>query len=696
MGGNQSTIAYSSLNCLEVADLLSHLGPAYESYKKAIIHNGLDGAALEAIASDEDEFITILKDLEVTKVVHQKVILSRFFKQNSCNTVPGVANNLSIDSESLLKVVKDGNSKEEIRKENEERNCMERSVHSLDAEIVGGNNFNKDENRTKRTLNSAVAEIVGNLNISTKLKYPDDSKHDNSKREKCEKMVLIKDDKNKRIPQDFKAQVGEQNISKGTTFLDGCNAENSNSVKVWTCVDSESFNTVGENNYLKLSLDPTIRTGEQIMIEGHNSKANNCDISEDTSPNNGACKESPLGSSNASLQNVVPNKPQLSNHIPRTHVLTHIAPALPVQLFADYQGQDNFNSNKYRTIAYSDGTTYTGEFLGNLKHGFGRYTWDNYDFYEGAWALGKRSGKGVMKYVHGDAYFGNWKDDMMNDYGVYKWMISPCTNNGDEPAHGLDRMYDVYSGSWKKNMREGKGSFEMSNGDVYSGDWEKDEFSGRGEMKFANGDYYEGEYRSNMMNGKGKFVWVEANEEYSGDWMDSYQHGIGLKRFSENTVYEGEFVLGQMCGRGKYTYTDGAVTEVNRLTQSPHTSLFNIDSGSGSAHVNQYSAKRPRPEEQHSAAGGQKKAARPSTPSSSRASNGNFPSASKAKKIRLCGGCGNPHTGPCAFYNHPNYNKTKGPWSKSQVGIKLKALGHNSLTKACLLVDGKLVQLEDF
>lgn len=61
---------------------------------------------------------------------------------------------------------------------------------------------------------------------------------------------------------------------------------------------------------------------------------------------------------------------------------------------------------------------------------------------------------------------------------------------------------DVYTGSFKNDLREGSGSFLYTDGEKFSGTYLEDKKQGPGEYHFKNGDKYVGEFQNGQINGK--------------------------------------------------------------------------------------------------------------------------------------------------------------------------------------------------
>ena len=79
-----------------------------------------------------------------------------------------------------------------------------------------------------------------------------------------------------------------------------------------------------------------------------------------------------------------------------------------------------YSSKKNHAVAFPSGITYEGQWLGELKHGFGIQKWPDGAQYEGEWSEGKANGDGKFTHADGDIYEGEWKDDKANGYGAYK------------------------------------------------------------------------------------------------------------------------------------------------------------------------------------------------------------------------------------------------------------------------------------
>ena len=93
--------------------------------------------------------------------------------------------------------------------------------------------------------------------------------------------------------------------------------------------------------------------------------------------------------------------------------------------------------------------------------------------YEGEFHQGKKQGYGILTFVNGDQYKGEWKVCLvsvfkLNRYGVVLIALPICV-----PQAGY---------------KYGKGTYVWSNGSKYKGFYVSGKKEGRGMMKYNNGD----------------------------------------------------------------------------------------------------------------------------------------------------------------------------------------------------------------
>ena len=74
--------------------------------------------------------------------------------------------------------------------------------------------------------------------------------------------------------------------------------------------------------------------------------------------------------------------------------------------------------NGYGVIIYVNGNIYEGEFKNGKRDGQGTLTWTDGEKYEGEWKNGNYHGKGTLTYVDGTIYEGEWHNDRREGEGT--------------------------------------------------------------------------------------------------------------------------------------------------------------------------------------------------------------------------------------------------------------------------------------
>jgi hypothetical protein len=88
-----------------------------------------------------------------------------------------------------------------------------------------------------------------------------------------------------------------------------------------------------------------------------------------------------------------------------------------------------------------------GNWKDNVRHGQGRYRWENGHVYVGTFVEGKREGEGTYLFDTGEKYVGDWKNDLRHGKGGF------YDKNGNLLFEGLwvkDR-YDKQATQAQKN-----------------------------------------------------------------------------------------------------------------------------------------------------------------------------------------------------------------------------------------------------
>jgi len=93
------------------------------------------------------------------------------------------------------------------------------------------------------------------------------------------------------------------------------------------------------------------------------------------------------------------------------------------------------------TMRYQSGK-YVGQWKNGLRHGFGKFTWNNVDTYSGNWFEDKRHGEGTYIWHDGSKYKGHYSHGVRSGYGIYYY------TNGT-----------IYEGTWQSNLKHGIANF---------------------------------------------------------------------------------------------------------------------------------------------------------------------------------------------------------------------------------------------
>ena len=118
----------------------------------------------------------------------------------------------------------------------------------------------------------------------------------------------------------------------------------------------------------------------------------------------------------------------------------------------------------YGQYTWKNGSTYVGQFVDGLKHGWGK------------WRKSKES--------NSNAYEGQYIQDKKQGFGVFRW------------ASG-----NVYRGQYQADEREGVGQMRWTDDSLYVGQWSRGIQHGFGRMYFPDGTVKEGLFDNNVYKG---------------------------------------------------------------------------------------------------------------------------------------------------------------------------------------------------
>lgn len=262
-------------------------------------------------------------------------------------------------------------------------------------------------------------------------------------------------------------------------------------------------------------------------------------------------------------------------------------------------------------INYEKGSTYEGQFDGDIRRGFGVFTWPSStpgakpSVYYGYFEYNKPNGFGAIIHDKGDIYIGEWLNGVAQGRGKYYYSDENTIYDGewdDDKQHGAgkllkkqdpdfpvnqkeseDDVVDLYStifeGTFDRFRIVGKGKittyrrlddFPNINDknrpadqvedetplDIYEGDFYNGKLWGDGKIYFANGNKYIGEFENGKMHGEGQFYWKDGRS-YVGEYVKGKKDGQGTFKWADGVEYKGGFKNGKQEGLGVLTTKEG-------------------------------------------------------------------------------------------------------------------------------------------
>jgi hypothetical protein len=178
---------------------------------------------------------------------------------------------------------------------------------------------------------------------------------------------------------------------------------------------------------------------------------------------------------------------------------------------------------------HPDGDTgiYSGGWRHGRKHGLGS-TVNPRGRFQGNFERDKRKGNGTMVYIHGDVYKGNFDQQAHHPRVSYL--------SGDEYMDG-----DMH----------GKGILAFVDGSVYEGEFKDGAPCGHGRYITVTGMKLEGEFNQwGLLHGEGSLLYEEISR--IGVWRDGMMHGPGVEVDGFMGTYDGDFKSNMKNGFGEY------------------------------------------------------------------------------------------------------------------------------------------------
>uniref|UniRef100_A0A8C3SXZ0 Radial spoke head 10 homolog B2 n=1 Tax=Chelydra serpentina TaxID=8475 RepID=A0A8C3SXZ0_CHESE len=247
-----------------------------------------------------------------------------------------------------------------------------------------------------------------------------------------------------------------------------------------------------------------------------------------------------------------------------------------------YEGNFVKNVQMYNgSYTWPDGSMYEGEVKNGVRHGYGIYKCGTHPVsYVGQWCEGKRHGKGTIYYNREGTswYEGDWVNNIKDGWGIR------CYKSGN-----------IYEGQWEKNVRRGEGRMRwLTTNQEYTGQWVNGIQHGYGThtwfLKRIPGSQYplRNEYVGDFVNGdrhgRGRFFYA-SGAMYDGEWVCNKKHGLGRFVFKNGRIYEGEFINDQIAEYPAFQVDAMNTQDLSGIrTQSPFETIRIVD-GPGNTSV---------------------------------------------------------------------------------------------------------------
>ncbi|KAI6076468.1 Radial spoke head 10-like protein B2 isoform X4 [Aix galericulata] len=222
---------------------------------------------------------------------------------------------------------------------------------------------------------------------------------------------------------------------------------------------------------------------------------------------------------------------------------------------------------------WSDGSYYEGSIENGLRHGFGFFRSSTHPVsYIGYWYKGKRHGKGTVFYdrEHTSWYSGDWVNNVKEGWGMR------CYKSGN-----------TYEGQWEKNVRHGRGRMRwLTDNQEYIGQWVYGIQHGYGThiwflkrmpaSQYPLRNKYIGNFVNGERHGRGRFIYA-SGAVYDGEWVCNKKHGKGKFVFKNGNVYEGEFIDDNMVGYPAFQVGEMNAQELKAICTGSHFGTETIE-----------------------------------------------------------------------------------------------------------------------
>lgn len=176
---------------------------------------------------------------------------------------------------------------------------------------------------------------------------------------------------------------------------------------------------------------------------------------------------------------------------------------------------------------FRTGARYSGQWLGQRRHGFGVQNWPDGAAFKGQWENDCATGKGQFQHSNGDVYIGQWKNNVAHGDGTYR--------------HQGERT--TYEGQFRDDLQDGHGVETWAEGARFEGQFSRGKKHGHGVYLWPDGSLYAGRWAANQIEGAGEYIGKDGRR-FAGEWAGSVMHGVGRSTWPDNRSYEGQYAKG--------------------------------------------------------------------------------------------------------------------------------------------------------
>ena len=184
-------------------------------------------------------------------------------------------------------------------------------------------------------------------------------------------------------------------------------------------------------------------------------------------------------------------------------------------------------------------------FVKNKKYeGYGKYIYENGNYYIGQFSNSLKHGNGVEYYKNNTVKFdGIYSKDKCNLFGKYIY------ENGN-----------YYIGQFLNGLKHGSGiEYYKNNNPKYEGEFVNDKCEGYGKYIYENGNYYIGRFLNGLKHGKGILYYKNNIIKYEGNFVNDKCEGYGKFIYDSGEYYIGQFSNNKRNGKGTLYHKNGTV-----------------------------------------------------------------------------------------------------------------------------------------